>query len=117
MTRGRAYSKPTRLYDAYIFDLDGSVFLGNALLPTAGETIAALRSLGRRTVFLSNNPTRTRQEYVAKLNRLGVPVTDADIIHSSQVMVNFLRRRVPGARLFVVGEQPLKAELQAGGFE
>lgn len=63
-----------RIYDAYVFDLDGTVFLGDALLPTAGETIAALRSLGRPTVFLSNNPTRTRETYVAKLNRLGVTV-------------------------------------------
>ena len=55
----RFYPKPTHLYDAYIFDLDGTVFLGNALLPTAGETIATLRSLGRRTIFLSNNPTRS----------------------------------------------------------
>jgi arabinose operon protein AraL len=61
----RAYPQPTHLYDAYVFDLDGTVFLGNALLPTAGETIATLRSVGRRTVFLSNNPTRTVQEYVA----------------------------------------------------
>jgi HAD superfamily hydrolase (TIGR01450 family) len=113
----RSYPKPARLYDAYIFDLDGTVFLGNALLPTAGETIATLRSLGRRTVFLSNNPTRTRQEYVAKLTRLGVPVVYEDIVHSSQVMVNFLQRRMPEARLFVVGEEPLKAELSAAGFE
>jgi len=113
----RADPRPTRLYDAYIFDLDGTVFLGDSLLPTAGETIATLRSMGRRTVFLSNNPTRTKQEYVVKLSRLGVPVTEEDMIHSSQVMVSFLRRRMPDARLFVVGEEPLKAELRAAGFE
>jgi HAD superfamily hydrolase (TIGR01450 family) len=45
-----------------------------------------------------------------------VPVTEGDIIHSSQVMVNFLRRRMPAARLFVVGEEPLKTELSAAGF-
>jgi HAD superfamily hydrolase (TIGR01450 family) len=105
-----------KLFDAYVFDLDGTVFLGDALLPTAGETLATLRNLGRRTVFLSNNPTRTRETYVAKLNRLGVPVTAEDIIHSSLVMANFLQRRLPGARLFVVGEEPLKTELQAAGF-
>ena len=107
----------TRLYDGYIFDLDGTIFLGDALLPTVGETIRALRAAGRRTVFLSNNPTHTRAEYVAKLNRLGLAVTADDIIHSSLVMVNFLRRRMPGARLFVVGEEPLKAELLEAGFE
>lgn len=107
---------PQHLYDAYIFDLDGTVFLGDALLPTAGETITTLRSLGRRTVFLSNNPTHTREEYAAKLTRLGLPTPAADVVNSSLVMVDFLRRRMPGARLFVVGEAPLCAELTAAGF-
>lgn len=106
-----------RLYDAYIFDLDGTVYLGAALLPGAAETITALRALGRRTVFLSNNPTHTRQEYAAKLTRLGLPTPVEDIVNSTLVMVDFLRRRMPGARLFVVGEEPLAAELRTAGFE
>ncbi len=105
-----------RLYDGYIFDLDGTVYLGDALLPTAGQTIATLRARGKRTVFLSNNPTHTRQEYAAKLTRLGLPTPAADIINSSMVMVDFLRRKMPGARLFVAGEQPLKTELEQAGF-
>ena len=60
-------------YDAYIFDLDGTVYLGETMLPTALDTITHLRSLGKRTVFLSNNPTHTREEYAAKLTRLGLP--------------------------------------------
>jgi NagD protein len=109
-------TRAARWYDAYIFDMDGTVFLGDALLPTAGETLATLRALGKRTIFLSNNPTRTHDEYVRKLDGLGVPATRADIVHSSQVMVSFLKRRMPGARLFVVGEDPLKTELSAAGF-
>ena len=103
-------------YDAYIFDLDGTVYLGEALLPQAGETITRLRQLGKRTLFLSNNPTRSREAYAAKLTRLGLPTPAADVINSSYVMVNFLQRRLPGARLFVVGEQSLCDELLAGGF-
>ena len=107
---------PETLYDAYIFDLDGTIYLGNVLLPTAGETITKLRQLGKRTVFLSNNPTRTRQEYAQKLTRLGLPTPDSDVINSSYVMVDFLQRRMPGANLFVVGEQSLCDELTAVGF-
>lgn len=110
-------SRPTRLYDGYIFDLDGTTFLGEALLPTVAETVTALRIAGRRTVFLSNNPTHTRADYAARLVRLGLPVAPEEIIHSSLVMVNFLCRRLPGARLFVIGEAPLCAELAAAGFE
>jgi NagD protein len=108
---------PSRLYSAYIFDLDGTVYLGDALLPTAGETITRLRRLGARTVFLSNNPTHTRSAYAAKLTRLGLPTPEADILNSSGVMVDFLKTNLPGARLFVIGEQPLCDDLQAAGFE
>ena len=103
-------------FDAYIFDLDGTVYLGEALLPHAGETIATLRARGRRTVFLSNNPANTRDAYAAKLTRLGVPTPPEDIINSSAVMVDFLRRTLPGARLYVAGEGPLCGELRAAGF-
>lgn len=116
------YRRPLSLYDAYVFDLDGTVYLGDALLPTAGETIVTLRNLGRRTVFLSNNPTHSRADYAAKLTRLGLPTSSADVINSTVVMVDFLKRLYArsdsGApRLFVVGEEPLMVELGAAGFE
>jgi phosphoglycolate/pyridoxal phosphate phosphatase family enzyme len=104
-------------YDAYIFDLDGTVYLGNALLPTARETIATLRKDGKRTLFLSNNPTRTREEYAAKLTRLGLPTSPRDVVNSSYVMVDFLGQEMPRARLFVVGEESLRNELAGAGFQ
>src|SRR5581483_6327776 len=109
-------TRPTRLYDAYIFDLDGTVYLGDALLPYAAETIRFLRGAGKRTVFLSNNPTHTREEYAAKLTRLGVPTPAPDIINSATVLVNFLQHTLPNARLFVCGEEPLCNELRRAGF-
>ena len=108
---------PDRGFDAYLFDLDGTVTLGDALLPAAGETITRLRDEGRRMLFLSNNPTRTAAEYAARLTRLGLPTPPDEVINSSLVMVDFLQRRMPGARLFVAGEASLCAELDAAGFE
>ena len=106
---------PDSFFDAYIFDLDGTVYLGDALLPTAGETISVLREGGRRTLFLSNNPTKTRQGYAAKLTRLGLPTPVEDVINSSYVMVDFLRQEMPGARLFVVGEAITAGRVGGGG--
>lgn len=103
-------------FEGYIFDLDGTVYLGEELLPGAGEAIATLRARGKRMVFLSNNPSHTRDAYADKLTRLGLPTAAADIINSSVVMVDFLRRQMPGARLFVVGEAALCGELEAAGF-
>jgi phosphoglycolate/pyridoxal phosphate phosphatase family enzyme len=108
--------RPDRLFDAYIFDLDGTCYLGEALLPSVEETITYLREQGRRTVFLSNNPTSTRQEYAARLTDLGLPTPAEDVVNSSLVMVDFLNRRMPGASLFVVGETSLERELEGAGF-
>jgi HAD superfamily hydrolase (TIGR01450 family) len=103
-------------YDAYIFDLDGTIYLGDQLLPGAAETIAALRAAGQRTIFLSNNPTRTRAQYAAKLSDMGIPTPVEDIVNSSIVMAQWLLREAPGATLFVVGEEPLMSDLRDAGF-
>src|SRR5436853_7611391 len=100
-------------FDGYIFDLDGTVYLGAALVPGAGEAITWLRGNGRRVVFLSNNPTSTREQYAARLTAMGLPTSPGEIVNSSQVMVQWLLREAPGCRVFVVGEQPLKDELTA----
>src|SRR5688572_9015779 len=68
-SRGR----PDRLAAGYIFDLDGTIYLGEELLPGARRLIAALIALDRKFLFLSNNPTGLPEEYAAKLTRLGVP--------------------------------------------
>jgi len=99
-------------YSAYIFDLDGTVYLGDSLLPTARETITELRSRGARTVFLSNNPTHTRFDYAQKLTRLGLPTPPNDIINSSMVMADFLKQNHALARHYIIGERPLITELR-----
>jgi phosphoglycolate/pyridoxal phosphate phosphatase family enzyme len=105
-----------RAFSGTIFDLDGTVYLGDALLPGARRTVEALRGMGSRVVFLSNKPLETRADYAAKLTRLGIPTSPDEVINSSWVMARWLEQEAPGAALFVIGEQPLLDELQGAGF-
>jgi arabinose operon protein AraL len=102
-------------YRGFLFDLDGTVYLGERLLPGAREAIAALRADGRRVCFLSNKPIQSRADYAAKLMRLGVPAGLDEVINSSYVLAHHLAREAPGARCFVIGEPPLVEELRAVG--
>ncbi|PDW04387.1 HAD-IIA family hydrolase [Candidatus Viridilinea mediisalina] len=108
---------PIPRYAGYSFDLDGTIYLGDQLLPAAAMVLTQLRTEGRRIAFLSNNPTRTRAQYVAKLRGLGLHAELEEVINSSYVMVEWLRNHAPGAPLFVCGEAPLIGELQAAGFQ
>ncbi|RLC97535.1 MAG: HAD family hydrolase [Chloroflexi bacterium] len=105
-----------RIFPGYAFDLDGTIYLGDALLPEARRAVEALRAAGSCVIFLSNNPLQTRVDYAAKLTRLGIPTAPDEVINSSWVLVRWLEREAPGARLFVVGEAPLLGELRAAGF-
>ena len=101
----------------WLFDLDGTIYRGERLIPGADATIAALRAAGRRVVFLSNKPLETRADYARTLTRLGIPTQPDDVLNSSLVLGRYLARIDPGAPVFVIGEPPLIAELEAHGFE
>lgn len=103
-------------YDGYIFDLDGTVYRGDHLVPGARERVEWLRAHGRRVVFLSNKPLQPRASYAQKLTRLGIAVAEEDVINSTQALMRYLRTRHPGARLYVIGEEAMRAELRAAGF-
>jgi len=101
----------------WLFDLDGTVYRGEALIPGADVAIAALRAAGRRVAFLSNKPIQTREDYARKLTRLGIPTPVDDVINSSLVLARHLARLDRGAPVFVIGEPPLIRELRDHGFE
>jgi NagD protein len=105
------------MFKGFIFDLDGTVYLSDRLIPDADRVIRLIRESGRRVVFLSNKPIQTREDYASKLTRLGIPTQPDEVINSTFVMTNYLKKIAPQARLFVVGETPFIEELKRAGFQ
>lgn len=103
-------------YRGYAFDLDGTIYLGDALIDGAAEVVETLRSAGARVVFVTNKPLETTADYAAKLTRLGIPTEPADVISAIDALILYLRVNHPGARLLAIAEQTLIDELVASGF-
>ena len=96
----------------YIFDLDGTVYLGDRMIDGAAEAIRTLRDRGDRVVFLSNKPIATRESYVKKLTAMGIPVTLDEVLNSSQIVAEYLQSRVrDGESVYVIGEDLIMEEL------
>jgi len=104
------------VFKGFIFDLDGTIYLGDQLIPGAERVVRRLRENKRKVVFLSNKPLQTRKDYASKLTQLGIPTQPDEVINSTFVMVNYLKRIAPQARLFAVGEVPFVEELKRAGF-
>jgi HAD superfamily hydrolase (TIGR01450 family) len=107
---------PDRIFEGYVFDLDGTVYLGDRLLPGAKETLGELKRLSR-VVYLTNKPLQMPADYAAKLTRLGVETSPEEVVSSTDALLLYLKEHAPGARLFVIGERPLVGLLRAGGYE
>ena len=88
---------PERLYEGYVFDLDGTIYLGDELLPGAKRLILKLRELGKRVIFLSNNPTKDPKMYAEKLGKLGLETPDSEIVNTVVTMTEWLLQNHPGA--------------------
>ena len=104
-------------YRGWLLDLDGTIYVGERAIAGAAEAVAALRAAARPLCFLTNKPLETREDYAAKLTRLGIPARPDEVINSSLVLARHLRGLDPGAPVFVIGEPPMLAEMRAHGFE
>ena len=97
-------------YAGFVFDLDGTVYLDDVLLPGAAATLAAVRERGAPHLFLTNKPLERSSVYAGVLSRLGVPTMDDQVVSSLDALVLYLGRTAPGARVLCVSE-PLVAEV------
>ena len=77
------HSLPTEFYSAYVFDMDGTIYLGDHLLPGAARMIEELRRRNIPVRFLSNNPTKDPEMYAEKLDRLGIQTPVDDIANTA----------------------------------
>jgi glycerol-1-phosphatase len=104
-------------FDAFFLDLDGVVYVGDEALPGAAETIAKLRADAKRVLFLTNDPRHARRDYAAKLERLGIPATEDDVLTSGWATAVYLSRHeeVEGRAAYVIGTGALKDQMRAVG--
>jgi len=99
-----------------IFDMDGVLYRGSDVMPHARETLERLRKAGWQVFFATNNSTATREEYVARLSRLGLGGDLDHVITSAYATAHYLERLTPKPKdVLVIGADGLRAEIRAVG--
>ncbi len=100
----------------YLFDMDGTLYLGDRLFAFTRELLDTLRATGRRYLFMTNNSSKSVEDYIKKLKKLGIPAVKEDFITSSQATAWYLQKHHPGKTLYVCGTRSLQRELRQAGF-
>lgn len=101
-----------------VLDLDGTLYRGNQLFPTTLPFLARLRSLGIGYTFLTNNTSRSKADYVAKLTKLGIETNEEQIYTPADSTIAYLREKLPQVKaIAVLGTPSLCEQFEQAGWE
>ncbi|WP_342536115.1 HAD-IIA family hydrolase [Sporosarcina sp. FSL K6-3508] len=99
-------------FDAYCFDLDGTIYLGDKLLPGVKETIHIIRKTGKKVLFITNSPTLTREEGKIRLEQMGIATELEEILTAPYLAGSYFSVFEPDATVFIIGEEAIRTELR-----
>lgn len=99
-------------------DMDGTIYMGSTLFPYTKRFLSALKDNGIGYSFLTNNPTKSTDDYLKKLDKLGIHVGREEMNTSAVSTIDYIKAHHPEAKkLFMLGTPSMVAEFEAAGFE
>lgn len=99
----------------YIFDMDGTIYLGGHVFPDSLKTVRQLRQRGKKVLFFTNNASRCRDAYIEKLSALGFEPSPDEVLTAGNVTEAFCAGSGPGRRVYLLGTDELRGEFAGAG--
>ncbi|QKS47388.1 HAD-IIA family hydrolase (plasmid) [Paenibacillus cellulosilyticus] len=111
---GRRESQVRPIFDftSYLFDLDGTIYVGGKALPGAVDTIQTLRDRDKKIMFATNTTVYTREEVRDKLIQLGIECERDEIVTALSVAGMYFRHYAPGAKVLLIGSEAMTEEMR-----
>ena len=98
-------------------DMDGTIYMGSTLFPWTRDFLAGLTRAGIGYSFLTNNPSKSIADYLAKLAGMGIRATRDEMYTTALAAIDYIKTHYPEARrLFLLGTPSMTAEFEAAGF-
>lgn len=103
--------------ELFLFDMDGTLYLGDEVYEGAIELMNELPSLGKKYIYLTNNSSRAGADYITRLRKLGFPCQAENVFTSGMATGMYLNQNHPGARVYLVGTAAFRRELLSYGID
>lgn len=99
-------------------DMDGTIYNGSTLFPFTVSFLKTLKELGIEYSFLTNNPSKSIDDYLAHLKEMGIEARRSEMYTAALASIEYLRKNHPEVkRLFILGTPSMIGEFEAAGFE
>lgn len=101
--------------EIFLLDMDGTIYFDDTPIGEMRTTLRLLRRAGKRLVYCTNNSSKTSEEYVEKLNRIGLWEKDDMVYTSAMATIEYINRCHKGSSVYVLAREKVKAEFAAAG--
>ena len=101
--------------ELFLFDMDGTLYLGDEVFPGAIELMEDLPRLGKRYIYLTNNSSRAGKDYIIRLQNFGFPCKEENVFTSGMATALYLNQNHPGKTVYLVGTRAFHRELESYG--
>lgn len=99
-------------------DMDGTIYLGSRLFPFTIDFLQKITGAGIGHSFLTNNPTKSVSDYIAKLAGFGISADESNMYTTSLAAIDYIKDEYPEAkRLFMLGTPSMVTQFEKAGFE
>jgi len=105
-------------FDTWLFDCDGVLWNGDALVDGAKEVLEMLRRQNKSIIFVTNNATKSRRNYKKKFDGLGIDATVDEIFgsaYAAAVYISSVMKLPKDKKVYVIGMSGIEEELKEEG--
>ena len=100
----------------FLFDMDGTIYLDNDLFEGVPELLNQITENGGRYVFITNNSSKSVNDYVAKLHRLGLTQVDKDnFFTSAQASLALMQAKHKNDLIYLQGTKSFVQGFEGSG--
>ncbi|MGL5955713.1 MAG: HAD-IIA family hydrolase [Brevinema sp.] len=104
-------------YSLFFLDMDGTLYLGDKLIPGAKEFLDTLKQKGKKIVYLTNNSSKNKHSYLDKMHKLGINSQLDEFFTSGEATAIYLQKHHSNAKVFLLGLLPLQQDLEEYGLK
>ena len=98
-------------------DMDGTIYMGDSLFPYTIPFLERLKSMGISYSFLTNNPSKSLDDYLQKLAKMGIHATPEEMYTTTVATIDYIKSHYPEARrLFLLGTPSMISQFEQAGF-
>ena len=96
----------------FLLDIDGTIALDTTLIDGTLDFMNYVLSIGGKYIFITNNSTKSIEDYIIKFEKFGIKVDETSFVTSSYATALYIKETYKEGKIFVLGTKSFVEELR-----